>query len=174
MTITLERLKTFEATVPAPGQISIAAARHNAQTWPSPELNAYAKERSDVLHRLVDDWGAPVTSWGNTNKDYPSEVVEVVVPIVAAMIGAVGPGLMSAIASRSKGKNEPSIPGFKITNSRGETLEHTFEDRKGNTDKEMLELLTAFLTRSAADGTPGRPAALPPQSTDGLEPPSLT
>jgi hypothetical protein len=64
MTIPLDRLRTFEGTPPPHGHISIAVARHQASTWPSPEVEEYAKERAEVLHRLVEEWGVPVTSWG--------------------------------------------------------------------------------------------------------------
>jgi hypothetical protein len=148
MAITLERLKTFEPTVPAPGHISIAAARHDAPVWPSSEVNEYAKQRADVLHRLVDEWGVVPTSWGSTDKEYPSEVAEIIVPIVAAMIGAV-PGLMALIASKSKGKEDPSVPGFKWTNSRGESIMYTCEDRGGEGDEKMLDVLTAFIKKSS-------------------------
>jgi hypothetical protein len=151
MSITLERLKTFETTNPAPGQISIAVARHDAEVWPSPEVNEYARERAEVLHRLVDEAEVPVISWGNTDNKYPSEVVELLIQILGPMAAAIAPLLMNAIASKSKGKDKPSIPGFRLTNSCGETMETTFKDSDGKADEKILAVITAFLTRSAAD-----------------------
>lgn len=151
MTIPLDRLKEFEAQVPETGHVSIAVARHQAEGWPSPELFEYAKERSEVLHGLLDNVNPPVVSWGGTDKEHPQEVVEVVVPLVSALIGVIGPGLLAAIANRSKGKGKPSVAGFKVTNSCGDTIEATFKDRSGGTNKEMLEAITTFLTRSVAD-----------------------
>jgi hypothetical protein len=88
---------------------------------------------------------------GDTDKARPSEVVEIVIPLVVSIIGAIAPGLTNAIERRSKGKKEPSVAGFRITNSCGETLESTFQDKKGKTDKKMLEVITAFLARSAEE-----------------------
>lgn len=151
MSITLERLKTFEPTIPASGQISIAAARHDAEMWPSDEVNEYARERAEVLHRLVDELDVPVNSWGDTDKEHPSEVTQIIVDIIVALIPVVAPFLLNAIASKSKGKDEPSIAGFKLRNACGEIMEATFKNTDGKADEKMLAAITAFLTRSKAD-----------------------
>ncbi|WP_147394320.1 hypothetical protein [Arthrobacter cheniae] len=146
-------MRDFEPQRPLPGQFSLAVARHTAQTWPSKEVDDYAAERSSMLHRLVDDLELPVQSWGGTDDEYSHEVVEIIVGLASAVIAAFAPALISLISRRSKGKEEPSVPGFKLTNSRGETLTLTFEDRRGDVDRQMLDQLTAFLSRSAADAS---------------------
>jgi hypothetical protein len=151
VTITLDRLRDFEPQTPAPGHFSLAVARHTAQSWPSQDVDDYAAERSSVLHRLADDLRLQVESWGGTDDKYSHEVVEIIVELASAVIAAFGPALISAISRKSKGKDEPSVPACRVTNSRGETLILTYEDRKGNVDKHMLEQLTAFLSRSVAD-----------------------
>jgi hypothetical protein len=148
MSITLDRLKDYECQVPDRGQISLAVARHQSQVWPSEETYEYARERSVLLHRLVDDLGVKPITWGETDKQYPREVVEIVVPIVAALIPVIGDALMMMLQERSKGKENPSVPGFTMTRSDGAKLIVTFPDGKRGRRKEMLRVITAFMTEA--------------------------
>jgi len=88
--IPLDRLRDFTLTTPEPGQISLAVARHQANSWPSDEVTAYAQDRSRLLYQLVDDAAIPVVSWGETDGRIPREVVQMVIGISGPIISAIG------------------------------------------------------------------------------------
>lgn len=142
MSITLQRLHEFEQETPDRGLISIAIARHQAQVWPSPEVDAYARERSLLVHRLVDDLGIRIVSWGETDGAYPREVVEIIVPLAAALVPILGEMLIDWLKERPR-KNKPSVPGIKIMRSDGAILEVTYVTREDK--NKMTELVVDFL-----------------------------
>lgn len=46
-------------------------------------------QRAKLLHGLVDALGLEVSDWGDTDSDYPREVVEVVLALSPAVIAAL-------------------------------------------------------------------------------------
>jgi hypothetical protein len=157
MTIPLERLRDFPHTVPGPGHISLAVARHQASSWPSSEVNAYAEHRAALLHMLVDESEVAVDSWGETDAAYPREVVEIVLglgPTVIATFGAI----LAALISRPR-KAEPvlpmgpkpppdtdvTLPGIAVLRPDGARLSITYRDG-----------LKPGRDQQPADGLPGR------------------
>jgi len=155
MTIPLQRLREFEHTTPGPGQISLTVARHQSAVWPSAEVTAYADHRSQLIHRLVDDTGVTVVSWGETDGQHPREVVEVVLAVVPAAIGALGV-VLAAWISRPK-RNEPlepagpkpppdtnvALPGISLRRHDGTQLQVTYRDDLK--PQEIQRLVGAFL-----------------------------
>lgn len=92
MSTVLDRLRD-EFVTPGDGQITLAVARHEAETWPSPLVGEYARQRAHLVHGLADDVGAPVVvSWGETDGPRPHEVVEVVPALSQAIVPAVATG----------------------------------------------------------------------------------
>jgi len=106
MTIPLDRLRDFPHKTPGPGEISLAVARHQAERWPSPEVTAYAQHRAQLVHQLVDDTGVSVTSWGETDGEYPREVVEIVLALAVPLISSIGVVLAAWISRPSKAKRD--------------------------------------------------------------------
>lgn len=161
MTIPLERLRDFPHTVPGPGHISLAVARHEAPSWPSPEVNAYAEHRAALLHMLVDESEAAVDSWGETDGAYPREVVEIVVGLGPAVISTFGV-VLAALISRPR-KAEPALPtgpepppdtnvalpGIAVLRPDGARLSITYRD--GLKPAEINRLLTEFLAGALPD-----------------------
>lgn len=163
MTIPLERLRDFPHTVPGPGHISLAVARHQASSWPSSEVDAYAEHRAALLHMLVDESEVAVDSWGETDAAYPREVVEIVLglgPTVIATFGVV----LAALISRPR-KAEPvlpigpkpppdtdvALPGIAVLRPDGARLSLTYRD--GLKPAEINGLLTDFLAGALPDET---------------------
>jgi hypothetical protein len=162
MTIPLDRLREFPQTAPAAGQISIAFARHQAPVWPSPEVELYARHRSQLIHRLVDDTGVEVYSWGETDGAQPREVVEIVVALGPTLIATLGTVLTAWIVRRSKavpveppGPPPPPdtnavLPGVSILREDGARMQITYRDPL--TAKESRELIDAFMAEAAGKG----------------------
>lgn len=164
MTIPLDRLRDFPFRAPGEGEISLAIARHQAAQWPSPEVTAYARHRSQLVHQLVEDTGVSVSSWGETDGEYPREVVEIVLALTLATIPAVATILAAWISRRPRKTEtvEPDrpkppadtaalLPGFSIRRSNGDELTMTYRD--GLSNKEALQLATVFLRGAVTDGS---------------------
>jgi hypothetical protein len=124
-------------------------------------VNAYAEHRAALLHRLVDESGVVVDSWGETDATYPREVVEIVLglgPTVIATFGAV----LAALISRPK-KAEPvqptgprpppdtnvALPGIAVLRPDGARLSITYQD--GLKPAQIAGLLTEFLAGALPD-----------------------
>ncbi len=170
MTIPLERLRAFEFTTPGPGEISLAVARHQAEGWPSSEVDAYAQHRAQLIHQLVDDTGVPVISWGETDGKIPREVVQVTLDLAVLaepIITSIGVVLAAWISRPRKRKGEVApdrpkpppdtnalLPGIAIKRHDGAEFMITYRDDLSN--KEIQGLMTTFLkgavvTQQAAD-----------------------
>ncbi|MGH4009132.1 MAG: hypothetical protein ACRDTH_13420 [Pseudonocardiaceae bacterium] len=156
MTIPLQRLRDFELTTPGPGEISLAVARHEAEAWPSPEANAYAQHRAQLIHQLVDDTGVPVISWGETDSKSPREVVQVILELGPTLISSIGVVLAAWIIRPPKPRGEVELdrpkpppdtnallPGIAIKRHNGDKLMITYRDSL--TNKEILGVVTIFL-----------------------------
>lgn len=160
MTYPLKRLSEWQFTAPGPGQISLAVARHEAPAWPSPEVYAYAGHRSELLHQLVDETGAPVVSWGNTDGEHPQEVVEIVLAIAMIVVPAAVTLITAWIARPRKTKDKTTeqpaperpapppdtdvlLPGIAMKRHDGTELRITYRDNLSN--KEILRLVETFL-----------------------------
>jgi hypothetical protein len=156
MTIPLQRLRDFELTTPGPGEISLAVARHEAQAWPSPEADAYAQHRAQLIHQLVHDTGVQVISWGEIDSKSPREVVQVILELGPALISSIGAVLAAWIIQPPKPRGEVELdrpkpppdtnallPGIAIKRHNGETLMITYRDSLSN--KEILRIATIFL-----------------------------
>ncbi len=164
MTIPLQRLREFEHTRPGPGQLSLVVARHQAATWPSADVTAYADHRSQLIHRMVDDTGVRVVSWGETDGPYPREVVELVVELVPAAIEALGLVLAAWIARPKRGQRvEPTappapadtrvaLPGVSLVRDDGSQLQITYRD--GLKHQEIQRMVGAFLEGGSSDASP--------------------
>ncbi len=162
MTIPLDRLRDFALTTPGPGQIALAVARHEAAVWPSPQVDAYARHRAQLIHDLVDRSGMRVVSWGETDMPYPREVVEVILEAAQVVVPSVAQ-LLAAWFSRppkTRGPTEgdqpepprgqPLLPGVAIKRPDGAEL--TITSRDGLSPEEIGSILTEFM--GGAGGTP--------------------
>lgn len=163
MTIPLDRLRDFPQATPAEGQIAIAFARHQAARHPSPEVDAYAAHRAQLVHQLVDDSGVTVVSWGETDGAYPREVVEIVVAVGPTLIATLGGVLTTWIVHRGKGKpaeqtvdppapppppdTRAALPGVSIRRADGARLQITYRD--GFTAKQAHEVIDTFMAEAA-------------------------
>lgn len=149
MSITLRRLVEDPIEPPPAGRVTIAVARHDAEVWPSPEVDEYARQRARLLHGLDDDPGVRVVSWGETDGAIPREVVQVIVDLSQAVLPSVAAVLAAWISVRPRKRkdrgdtSEPSVPGLVVKRADGARLEVTYrtEPRK----KERERLLRAFL-----------------------------
>jgi hypothetical protein len=155
MTLPLRRLREFELTRPGPGQISLAVARHEATTWPSKQVSAYARHRARLLHELVDETGMPVVSWGETDGEVPREVVEVILEMVP-LVSSIAT-LMAAWVSRPRKANREApperpdpppdtqvlLPGIAARRHDGAELRITYRD--GLSEKAIQAMVTEFL-----------------------------
>lgn len=156
MTIPLDRLRDFELTTPGPGQISIAVARHEAANWPSPEVDAYARHRAQLIEKLVEDTQVRVVSWGDTKGPVPREVVEVILAVATIVVPGVSTVLAGWLSRPRRDDEDPQpgapkppanamtpLPGITIKDPRGKELHITYQD--GRSRKEILEVVKAFL-----------------------------
>jgi hypothetical protein len=157
----LEALHDWQFSSLEKDQFAIAVARHEAPFWPSPEIPGYAKQRSLLLHRLVDDHDINVVSWGQTDES-PREVVQVilqvaqiVVPTVATVLAAwiarprlSKPADNTVDASATGANVGASVPGFAIGRDDGARLEVTYKTMPG--EEELHQLLSAFLSRESS------------------------
>jgi hypothetical protein len=156
VTIPLDRLRDYPRTSPPEGQVTIAFARHQAQHWPSAEVEAYAQHRSQLIHQLVDDTGVTVASWGETDGAHPREVVEIVVAVGPTLIATLGSVLTAWIVHRGKAKPVASpagpppprdttaaLPGASILRADGARLQLTYRDPL--TAKESIKLINTFM-----------------------------
>jgi hypothetical protein len=165
MHIPLDRLKHFELATPGPGQISLAVARHEAATWPSREVEAYARHRAQLIHELIDDTGTRVVSLGDTDASIPREVVQVILETAAPLVSSIA-ALVTAWVGRprkggsSAGGDTPEpppdtqvmLPGIKVKRHDGAELLITYRD--GLSNKAIESIMTQFL-EGAGDGTAG-------------------
>jgi hypothetical protein len=155
VTIPLDRLRDFPQRVPEHGHVSVAFARHQAATWPSPEVLEYARHRSALIHDLVDGTGVSVVSWGETDGDHPREVVEIVVVVIPAVISAVSVILAALISRPPKGRSgdasaptpppglETALPGIAVRREDGAVLRLTYRDRipRREAEKQIRQFL---------------------------------
>jgi hypothetical protein len=156
MTIPLDRLRDYPQTVPGAGQVAIAFARHQAPRWPSPDVEAYARHRSQLIHELIDDTGVTVESWGETDSAYPREVVEIVVELGPTLIATLGTVLTTWILHGKKAKptgpppprdTTAALPGVSILRPDGARLQLTYRDQM--TAKQSRELIDSFMADTA-------------------------
>lgn len=156
MTIPLDRLRDFEQRVPPRGEVSLAVARHQASRWPSPEVDGYARERARLIHQLVDETGAEVISWGETDGDHPREVVEVILALGPALLAGLATVLAGWIARPKKptvapraGSQDPApeldatLPGIALRRSDGAVLRLTYRDQLP--DREVQRIISEFV-----------------------------
>lgn len=162
MSIPLDRLREYPQRWPDPGQVSLAFARHQAASWPSPEVVQYARQRSDLIHQLVDDTGVPVVSWGQTDGDHPREVVEIAVVVVPAVISALSVVLAALISRPPRSRSgtpavpapppgmETALPGIAVRREDGAVLQLTYRDHIPR--REAEKQIRAFLDEAVTQG----------------------
>ena len=74
---------------PPPGAVTVGVARHLTPEYGAPEMLVFHRDRAALIHDLVRSTSIDVIDWGRTDQeDPPNEIVEVVVPIASALIGA--------------------------------------------------------------------------------------
>lgn len=159
MTIPLARLKEFELTRPEPGSIALAIARHQAATWPSPEVTAYAQQRAHLVHKLVDETGVSFVSMGELDSPYPREVVQVILAIAPGLIAAVGTVLAAWLSRPSKRKTYDDVkvpleaptqlPGIAIRRPNGDVLTITYRDDLS--EEVIRDTISTFLLPNGLD-----------------------
>lgn len=150
MTIPLERLREFPQATPEIGRISIAIARHQAETWPSPEVHQYARDRTRLIHQLGDELNMDTQPWEDIDAPHPREVVEIIVPLAAAIVPVLGNILVDWLKERPQ-KNKPSVPGIKIKRPDGAYLELTYDDVQNY--PEIAKIATKFLEDAVDDNS---------------------
>ena len=159
MTIPLSRLRTWPLTTPDTGQITIAVARHEAESSTDTIIGEYAKHRAQLLHQLVDGSGVLVTSWGETDIKYPREVVEIILVVSPPLIAAIAvvlaawisrPRTQNTKTEEDRPKPPPStdvlLPGIAIKRPDGAELRLTYRD--GLSNRAVTKLITEFLNQT--------------------------
>ena len=136
------------------GQLSFVVARNIAEVWPSQEVFNKAAERSRLLHQLPDIDGVEVVDWGETDGEYPREVVEVIIAVLASpLLAAAAKGIADVVSAwltsdrRSRRNDQPNADGkldtvlaVRITKPDGTKIELTIRDDKSvQQHREMIE-----------------------------------
>lgn len=154
MTIPLTRLRDFPSATLQSRQIALVVARHEAQTWPSPEVNVYAEQRALLLHEMVDASDVSVASWGDTDSNYPREVVELIVGLSGPIISVIAQAIVDWLRKRRAseitmplpGGQHSLLPGIRVQRPDGATLLITVRD--GVIDATTERTIVAFLNRA--------------------------
>jgi hypothetical protein len=151
--MSLRRLDEIELVAPTEGAVSIAVARHLTSTWPDPDLALLHERRAQLIHGLVDELKIKTddVDWGATDSPHPSEIVEVVVPIAAALITMAG-GIIAAWIQRPErnARDNKGVMGVKLRRADGAVLELTYE-RELPRD-EMATMIDTFLRGGSKSG----------------------
>jgi hypothetical protein len=142
-------LDEIELDTPPEGAVSVAVARHLTATWPDPALPVLHERRANLIHALLKEIKTDAIDLGATDSPHPSEIVEIVIPIAVALIGAASV-IIAAWIQRPERKtaDNKGVMGLKMRRSDGKQLEITYEQELP--PKDMAQMIDTFMRGDSA------------------------
>ena len=135
---------------PPTGAVTLGVARHLTPCYPDPMLLAYHRDRAELIHDFVSSISINVIDWGNTDHENPpNEIVEIVIPITTALIGAGATIIASWIGRPRKEEGDKrTILGVALRRSDGTQIEFDYRT------PEDLEKVVPAIRQLLSEQTP--------------------
>lgn len=140
---TLDALRNHPVERPNAGQVRVLVARHAAPTWPSPEVEQMARARATAIHQLDGLDGVEVIDWGETDGQFPREVVDVLLQLASTIVPALATVLAAWVTTRrgSSDTREDGTPvaGIRVVVPSGREVVLTYRDASSDEGRAALE-----------------------------------
>lgn len=149
--MSMRRLEEHAVASPPSGAIALSVARHITETVPHPDVALLHERRAKLIHSLVDKLSLEVKDWGGTDAPHPSEIVDLVVTLGPAVIGAAAAIITAWITMPGKVPSaSEGVLGVKLKRADGPELTVTYYD--GRSEAEIIGLIESFM-RGQPSGT---------------------
>jgi hypothetical protein len=126
--MSIRRLEEHAVTTPPSGAMALSVARHITETAPHPDVALLHKRRAKLIHSLVDELSLEVKDWGGTDAPHPSEIVDLIIALGPAVIGAAATIIVEKwikTPAKVPSANE-GVLGVKLKRADGQELTVTY------------------------------------------------